>query len=119
MFKNAIKEKFNEIVEKTIKKQEKDLGSNVQLILSGNPVQIKVLHNYKPTERDLTVKDLNVPVISPTKVEKKIISALKDLTKEFNLSNARCILLINQGTIVCWLYDGGKPVSQIDVNRLL
>jgi hypothetical protein len=120
MFKNAIANKVVEIIDSTIDKYSKEYGEDAQLMLiEGDTLSIWGLCKFKKRE-SINVIDLNIPLISPEVVEKKILESMRVLKEENKLSRSRCMLLKNKDRdLVCFLYDGDTPVKQIDIKKLI
>ncbi|MDD5358438.1 MAG: hypothetical protein PHX80_04775 [Candidatus Nanoarchaeia archaeon] len=121
MINGIIIKQFNAVVRKTIDKYSEKYKSAVSLMISpkiNSPeLRIQILSNYRPVE-EIGIKDLDIPFISPKIVENKILTGIQKIADE-NALKKPAVLLINEGDIKPYLYDSGKTVSKLNLEKLL
>ncbi|MDD5013548.1 MAG: hypothetical protein PHW73_00415 [Atribacterota bacterium] len=121
MINGIIIKQFNTIVKKTIEKYSDKHKSAVSLMISPKTdspeIRILVLSNYRQVE-EIGIKDLDIPFISPKIVENKILIGIQKLSEEYALKKP-AILLVNERDIQGYLYDSGKTVSRLNLEKLL
>jgi hypothetical protein len=119
MLSSIIIGQINKVVKATIEKYSEKYNSEVQLFLSDSgKLDIQVLSAYHPKEH-ITTADLKIPLVSDQMVEEKILSSLRNFKEDLVLLDPKCLLLIKDEKVVAFLYDGEKPLKQIDISKLI
>jgi hypothetical protein len=122
MIKSIIINQFNTVVKKTIDKYSEKHKSAVSIMISPRiekqGLRILVLSNYQPVE-EISIQDLDIPFIAPSIIEDKILSGIQKLADE-NALKKPAILLNNEiSDIKPYLYDSGKTVSKLNLEKIL
>lgn len=120
MFENLIIGQFNSVVKNTIAKFSKKYNAESQLFLRevNNRILIDVLANYKPQET-ITIKELDIPVVSPETVSEKIIGAIEKLQTANNITDAKIMLLLKDDNVKACLYSNTTFIKVIELKQLL